>query len=246
MRNTDSQTDVDSALATLFRDTAGPAEPQTARRPRRRWTRLAPAIAVTLAGTIGIALYQWTSGPSGRGSSSLGSSTASCAAAIEYRGQLYLGNRVRSDYGSSSDGGQAIALCGDDRRSISVTRLAGISANVAVSIAGENGVIYIANGRCTGISGERPIRECLMTTLTVDGRDYVRTEIPGLAATTTHVGSGSVSGPNDERAVETSSAALHGAPLPPSVALAVDDAVYVTIDACDDPSSPVREALRCR
>ncbi|MEJ7569192.1 MAG: hypothetical protein WKF41_13110 [Gaiellaceae bacterium] len=246
MSNTNTHhTDVDPALARLFQETAGPAEPQTAHRRRRQWTRFALAIAVPIA-AIGIALYQWVLDPSGRHSSPVTSSAASCATAVEYSGQLYLGNRVTTNYEGAGDGGQAVAVCGDVKRSTSVTRLAGISQNVAVSIPGESGVIYIANGRCTGTSGEGAIRDCLMTILNADGQDYVRTEIPGLAATTTRIGSGLVSKPNEERLVETSFAALNGSVLPPSLALAVDEAVYVAINACEDQSSLLREGLRCR
>jgi hypothetical protein len=244
MHKDERDTDIDSALRRLFEETAGPAEPQTARRPTSRWLRRAPALAVSVT-AASVLLYQFVSDPADSSSDS-GTSSASCAAALEYRGHLYLGNRVSWSAETTGDRGQATATCGEDVRTVSVTHLAGISEDVAVTAPGEDGVVYIANGRCTGVSGDEAILDCLKTTLNVDGRAYIQTQIPGLATTTTLVGSGSLVGPNGQRTVDTHAAELNGAVLPASLALAVDGVIHVAIDACQEESSmELRGALRC-
>jgi hypothetical protein len=140
-----------------------------------------------------------------------------------------------------------VSECDESRRIVAVSHLVDIPEDVAVAVPGEDGVIYIANRRCTGVSGDDAIRDCLKTTFTRAGRSYSPVEIPGLEITDASVGSGTLKQPDGERVAEALEVALDGVPVPSSVAVAVAGGFYVALDACKGQGPPaLQAALVCQ
>jgi hypothetical protein len=153
-------------LAEVLRTREGPQRPQRALRTgssRRRLMVVAAvlAAAVCAGGAFAILTRDGHQAPSRAGGrqgtlpGSSGSTAASCAAAVEWRGTTYVGSKVRGQVKlGSSLGDGTLPPCNDTGgkgsgtppRSVPLAAVDGVASRDAVAVVGDPSVVYLSPG----------------------------------------------------------------------------------------------------
>ena len=154
-------------LTDLLRGREGPARPENhRRRAGRRRILLAAAVAAAVAAGVVAAIVVPGGGHKPAQSKPRASSAAACAAAVEWHGTMYVGNRIKREVArGSSLGDGTLPSCSDGggtspAQSVALFEIKGIPPEQAVGVAGEPNTAYLSPGWLSQIPGT-PLHDLL-------------------------------------------------------------------------------------